>query len=167
MADKPNSVQPRTTNVKDITSWLWSVWEEYSDIPAWGDHGRPAKLREAAQNEPILAGALASLVSKAVSLDWQITGGRNRVLRYQDVLAEAEGGAGWSYFLDRWLQDYLVTDTDGDDDLACPECGMVAATDGMIADQVATVKQTFAALLELSRPTQTFHDILWLTDSTE
>lgn len=113
MVDKTTSIQPRASSTRDITSWLWSVWQEYEEIPTWGSAGRTAKLREAAQNEPILSGALSSMVSKAVSLDWQITGGRNRTLRYQDVLAEAEDGQGWSYFLDRWLQDYLVADIGG------------------------------------------------------
>ncbi|HEY65558.1 MAG TPA: hypothetical protein G4O02_13410 [Caldilineae bacterium] len=95
---------------------LWEVVQE--DIPAWGKPGRAEKLREFARAEPILAGALASMVSKVVSLDWQITGGRNRVRRYHEVLSEAEDGAGWSFLLDRWTQDYLNTDLGGVVELA-------------------------------------------------
>ncbi len=111
-----HSKQPRLAQTKDLTSWFWTVWENtcQDDIPPWGDPRRVAKLREATRNEPILAGALASLVSRVVSLDWQITGGRNRVRRYQSLLAEeAEDGRGWAYLLDRWAQDYLTTDPGG------------------------------------------------------
>jgi len=111
-----HSKQPRLAQTKDITPWFWTVWENtcQDDIPAWGDPRRITKLREAARNEPILAGALASLVSRVVALDWQITGGRNRVRRYQSLLAEeAEDGAGWAYLLDRWAQDYLTADPGG------------------------------------------------------
>ena len=98
------------------SSYLWTFWDRYTDqdvIPEWGNPGRADKLREFTRSEPILAGALASMTSKAVSLDWQITGGRNRVTRYQEILAEADNGAGWSFFLDRWLQDYWQVDQGG------------------------------------------------------
>lgn len=100
------------------TPYIWTLWERAADFPAWGQSGRLAKLREFAMAEPILAGALSSMQSKAMSLDWQITGGRNRVRRYQELLAEAEDGQGWSYFLDRWLNDYLVADLGGYIELA-------------------------------------------------
>lgn len=95
---------------------MWITWEALHDaegIPPWGTAGRPEKLRDFARAEPILSGALGSMVSKAVSLDWQIAGGRNRTMRYQEILAEAEDGAGWSFFLDRLLQDYLTVDLGG------------------------------------------------------
>jgi hypothetical protein len=111
------SVQPRFEDkTPDSIPWMWTFWDTFSDpyaIPAWGDAARADYLRTFAQAEPILAGALSSMVSKAISLDWSIRGGRNRVLRYQEILAEAENGAGWSYFLDRWLQDYLICDQGG------------------------------------------------------
>jgi hypothetical protein len=115
--NKQLSVQPRFEDKNpDATPWLWTFWDSFADpnaIPAWGSPGRADRLREFSMSEPILAGALSSMVSKAVSMDWKIDGGRNRVLRYQEILAEAEAGAGWSYFLDRWLQDYLVCDQGG------------------------------------------------------
>lgn len=115
---KQTSVQPRfdDKSVQEATSYLWTFWDAYADpdaMPAWGAPGRADKMRQFSQSEPILIGALSSMTSKAVSLDWQISGGRNRVLRYQELLAEAEAGAGWSFFLDRWLQDYHVADQGG------------------------------------------------------
>ncbi len=113
------SKQPRASQNRDVVTYIFTLWETVQeDIPPWGKPGRAEKLREFAQAEPILSGALASMVSKMISLDWQIVGGRNRVHRYHAILSEAEDGAGWSYFLDRWVQDYLVTDLGGVIELA-------------------------------------------------
>jgi hypothetical protein len=113
MTDKTLSRQPRLAETKDILAWTWTMWEQVDDMPVWGAMGRAAKLREYGRAEPILSGARASMLSKAVSLNWQITGGRNRVKRYQPTLAEAEDGAGWTYFLDRYLADFVDTDLGG------------------------------------------------------
>lgn len=118
MADT-KSKQPRLAQTTDVVSYVFTLWEWANDeIPEWGKPGRTEKLRKMAREEPILAGALASMVSKVISLDWQIIGGRNRVKRYHAILSEAEDGAGWSYFLDRWAQDYLCTDIGGVVELA-------------------------------------------------
>jgi hypothetical protein len=107
------SQQPRLANTAETNSYLMLNWEHSDDIPAWGSQGRVAKLREFARQEPILSGALSSMVSKAQSLDWQVTGGRNRAKHFQELLAEAEDGAGWQSLLARWTQDYLNTDQGG------------------------------------------------------
>lgn len=117
------SKQPRLNNTRELTTaGIWTVWEDYTAgenvVPPWGSPGRTAKLREAWRAEPILAGAVSSLVQKATSLDWQITGGRNRVRRYRDMLAEAEDSAGWTFYIERNLQDYLTTDLGGFTELA-------------------------------------------------
>ncbi len=108
------SRQPRTQTDKDINPFfIWTLYENEDVIPAWGNQGRGEKLREFARQEPILAGAVATMASKATALDWKIEGGRNRVRRYHDLLGEAEDGQGWSYFLDRLVQDYVTTDLGG------------------------------------------------------
>lgn len=112
------SRQPRLSNTQDISSFVLTMFQKTEDIPAWGQSGRIAKLRELARQEPILSGALSSMVSKAMSLDWQVVGGRNRVRHFQELLAEAEDGAGWQSFLMRWCQDYLNTDIGGVIELA-------------------------------------------------
>src|SRR5512135_2100998 len=112
MADT-QSKQPRLAQTRDLVPYIWTMWEDTTDVPQWGSGGRLAKLREYARAEPIMAGAISSMLSKANSLDWTIEGGRNRVSRYQAVLAEAEDGQGWSYLLDRWLADYLIADSGG------------------------------------------------------
>ena len=109
-----NSQQPRLHNTTDAVQYLLTIWQNTADdMPAWGSTGRAAKLREFARTEPILSGALSSMVSKAMSLDWQIGGGRNRAKQYQELLNEAEDGKGWTKLLSRWVQDYLNTDQGG------------------------------------------------------
>lgn len=117
MADT-QSKQPRLAQTRDLVPYIWTMWEDAEDVPQWGSGGRLAKLREYARAEPIMAGAISSMLSKANSLDWTVEGGRNRVSRYQAVLAEAEDGQGWSYLLDRWLADYLIADIGGPLELA-------------------------------------------------
>lgn len=108
------SQQPRLAQTQDSVQYLLTIWQQSADeIPVWGTPGRTAKLREFARTEPILSGALSSMVSKACSLDWQVIGGRNRVQRYQELLAEAEDGKGWQDVLSRWVQDYLNADQGG------------------------------------------------------
>lgn len=135
MPDKSLSQQPRLDQHKDIFPWIWMLWEQTDDIPAWGTPGRTRRLREIARAEPILSGALASMVSKAVSLDWEITGGRNRVARFHELLSEAEDGKGWSFLLDRWTQDYLGADLGGVLELArAGDNGPVAGLYGIDAE---------------------------------
>lgn len=123
MADT-KSQQTRLAKTYDQVPFIWSIFEDYAnnECPAWGEMARltdrAQRLREYARDEPILAGAVASMVSKVVSLDWQIIGGRNRVRRYHEMLSEAEDGRGWSYYLDRLAQDYLVTDVGAVTELA-------------------------------------------------
>lgn len=112
------SQQPRLANTQDLQTFIFSAFQRAEDIPAWGKRGRIAKLREFARTEPILSGALSSMTSKAMSLDWQVVGGRNRVRQFQELLAEAEDGAGWQSFLERFVQDYLNTDIGGIAELA-------------------------------------------------
>lgn len=110
-----NSRQPRLQTEKDVQPvYVWTMIERGADsFPAWGSGGRDEKLREFVKSEPILAGALATMTGKATALDWQITGGRNRVKRFHNILGEADDGKGWSYFLDRLVQDYTATDIGG------------------------------------------------------
>jgi hypothetical protein len=117
------SQQNRLAKTTDQVPFIWTIFESFgSDVPAWGEIPRSGdrilKCRAFAREEPILAGAIASMSSKLVSVDWQIVGGRNRVRRYHEMLAEAEDGAGWSWFIDRLAQDYLATDVGGVVELA-------------------------------------------------
>jgi len=106
------SRQPRTKLKKDQTSFFFTGWERErpDEVPKWGQARRNLYLREFAKTEPILSGAVFSMVSKMVSSDWKIVGGRNRVSHFHDILSGAEDGKGWGYFIDRAVQDYICTD---------------------------------------------------------
>lgn len=110
MAD---SAQPRLHNTREVASWLWSFWEvaTETDVPAWGRRGRDAYLRDFAHSEPILSGAISSMVSKVTSMDWRLTGSKRKLRKYQEMLATADGG--WTVLLEKWLQDYLCADNGG------------------------------------------------------
>jgi len=113
-----DSRQPRFAETKDLVSFTFTAWEDSQDFPPWGDAARTSRLRAFAREEPILSGALASMVSKAASLDWAVTGGRNKVQRYQELFANASDGDGWNRLIDQWSQDYLCTDMGGTLELA-------------------------------------------------
>ena len=55
-------------------------------------------LRRAWRQEPHLAGVVNSVVLIDANRGWTLTGGRNQVLRYLDVLHSAEAGQGWRPF---------------------------------------------------------------------
>lgn len=118
MAEHSLSQQPRLANVEETFPYLLSMWQHTDDLPAWGAPLRTAKLREYVHNEPILSGAFSSMVQKACSLDWQVIGGRNRIKRFQELLAEAEDGKGWQNTLSPLVQDYWGTDLGGAWELA-------------------------------------------------
>lgn len=108
------SRQPRTKNTKDKSlPYIWTFLERGQVVPAWGDPKRTQYLRDFAKTEPILIGAIFSMISKMVSSEWKIVGGRNKVARFHDLLINAEDGEGWGYFIDRLVRDYLETDLGG------------------------------------------------------
>jgi hypothetical protein len=113
-----NSIQPRFSNTQDVIQWTFTAWEKANEVPPWGNPNRLTYLRDFARTEPILAGALSSMVSKVSSMDWYVSGGRNRAAYGRDLLANACDGDGWNKLLDKWAQDYLGTDFGGALELA-------------------------------------------------
>jgi hypothetical protein len=105
-----NSIQPRFHTAEDVLTELMSVGSWQDDIPAWGTKDRDKYLRLKWREESLLAGAVSSMVQKMVSLNWTITGGRNKVKHFADVLYNAEDGAGWNVYLSKVVQDYLTQD---------------------------------------------------------
>lgn len=81
-------------------------------IPAWSYYPqiRDMYLRIFAKKEPIMAGALYSVESRVKSLAWNIKGGRNVKAYYQQLFAEADGGAGFGQFVSKITGDLLTQD---------------------------------------------------------
>jgi len=67
-------------------------------------------LSEAWMKEPHLAGVINSVTAIDRNRDWSLTGGRNMVSRYNNILREAEDGEGWRYFAGRAALSFYTSD---------------------------------------------------------
>jgi hypothetical protein len=107
-SDPSVSMQPRFHNDTEQAFMFMSYMAQLDDqLPPFGTKARDAALRKFWRTEPILAGAVSSMVQKMVALNWTVTGGRNKVRAAADVLYNAEDGAGWNVYLGKVTQDYL------------------------------------------------------------
>lgn len=84
-----NSLQPRFSEVnpKQFFSSLMKFWK--SDIqqePDYGSRERDEWLRRVWPQEPYLAGVINSVTSIDKNRGWTVTGGRNQVKRFVDIL---------------------------------------------------------------------------------
>jgi hypothetical protein len=61
-------------------------------------------------DEPMLAGALSTWIEKVQSVDWKVTGGKLTAKHFANVLADADGGRGWSEHVGLLALDFLVCD---------------------------------------------------------
>lgn len=71
---------------------------------------RDRQLRKAYKLEPMMAGAVYSLTARIKSLRWRLEGGRNLKVRFQNVMATADDGAGWAEFIGKVITDLLTQD---------------------------------------------------------
>lgn len=83
-----------------------------SGVPPWSYYPqvRDHYLRLLAKHEPIMASALYSVTSRVKSLRWNIKGGPRDKKYYQELYAQAEGGAGYGYFISQVVSDLLTQD---------------------------------------------------------
>lgn len=83
-------------------------------LPAWGTRDRERWLRAYYRHEYNWLGqsAISALVKKVKATPWEIAGKRG-VNHFQDVLREAEFGAGWGEFISKLIVDYLRQDIGG------------------------------------------------------
>ncbi len=106
------SIQPRfeTSATDRAFGFLMYLADKGDDLFPVGDPRRDTQLRELWTQEPILAGAVTSMVQKMLGLGWTVTGGKNRAARYSQMFHYAENGAGWSVYFAKMLQDFLTQD---------------------------------------------------------
>jgi len=96
------SKQPRFA--KDAQQFFLSIFrwtqEAGADEPEYKTNSmkRDKWLRKFWPQEPHLAGVLNSVVAIDKNRAWSLTGGRNQVRRYTDILHNAENGVGWRRF---------------------------------------------------------------------
>lgn len=109
------SVQPRFTEGGELqyALSLLRIWQkEQDEVPKWGRAERDGWLRDfwKSPGNEILQGAVSSMQKKIKSLRWDITGGPLLRRRYNALLHQAEGGAGWRTFVSKVVEDYLTQD---------------------------------------------------------
>lgn len=92
-----------TINLAGVKSDGIPVWSYYPQV-------RDSWLRLLSKQEPIMSGALYSVTSRVKSLRWDVTGGRNQKKYYQELFAQADGGAGWSTFVSKIVYDLCTQD---------------------------------------------------------
>lgn len=80
-------------------------------LPQWGTRDRERWLRAYSRHEYNWLGQISfnAMISKVVATPWQISGKRG-VSHFQDVLREANFGAGWTDFVSALLWDYFTHD---------------------------------------------------------
>lgn len=89
--------------------WVKQNWE--SEPPYQADsRNRDKWLSEAWMKEPHIAGVINTVTSIDRNREWNLTGGRNIVKRFSDILRSAEDGEGWRYFMGRCALSFYTSD---------------------------------------------------------
>lgn len=98
-----------------FASIYWWVKEARLSAPVYqvDSRARDRWLSEFWKREAHLAGVINSVVSIDKNRAWAITGGRNQVNRYTQMLRYAEAGQGWRYYINQQAQAYYATDIGG------------------------------------------------------
>ena len=92
-----------------VLKWLRRA--EMEEPPYQADsRPRDAWLRDFWRREPHLAGVLHSVVAIDQNRHWTLTGGRNQVRRYTEILQQAENGAGWRHYAGLQALSYYTAD---------------------------------------------------------
>ena len=110
------SKQPRLGGTVDKERLFASVYKwlksEAENEPKYQSDNRPRDrwLSEAWMKEPHLAGVINSVTAIDRNRDWSLTGGRNVVNRYNNILRDSEAGEGWRYFAGRAALSFYTSD---------------------------------------------------------
>lgn len=110
---KPESQQPRLQKgYKAPASW----WRQYditaAKLPAYTSNSmiRDGILHNVWRLEPHLAGIVNAVVLIDSNRGWSLSGGRNQVLRYTQMLHNADGNQGWRSYMRKGSLSYWATD---------------------------------------------------------
>lgn len=110
------SKQPRLGATVDKERLFASVYKwlksEAENEPKYQSDNRTRDrwLSEAWMKEPHLAGVINSVTAIDRNRDWSLTGGRNVVNRYNNILRDTEAGEGWRYFAGRAALSFYTSD---------------------------------------------------------
>jgi hypothetical protein len=114
-AQKTFSKQPRFTpdSSDRVMSGImyWIKQREIQQVPYQADsRARDRWLRDFWKLEPHWSGVLNSICLVDSNRGWTLTGGRNQVYRYMDMLHDAEGGQGWRTLMKQEALSYHTAD---------------------------------------------------------
>lgn len=110
------SKQPRLGAVTDPAKFFSSFYkwvkQNYETEPPYrvDSQARDKWLSEAWMKEPHIAGVINTVTSIDRNREWNLTGGRNIVKRYSDILRSAEDGEGWRYYMGRCALSFYTSD---------------------------------------------------------
>lgn len=117
--DAARSKQPRLKNKNDklrpdsvftsVMKWVHKASEQEPPYRV-DSRARDKWLSSFWQEEPHWAGVISSVNSIDSNRGWNMTGGRNQVLRFVPVLRDADDGSGWRQWVSQQSQGYYVTD---------------------------------------------------------
>lgn len=91
-------------------SILRNVFRQSEKIPEYGNPERDFHLDALWKQEPILAGAVYSMVAKMTALKWSVTGRRNTALQAAKLFSRAAfiGGYDWGGFISSSANDFYT-----------------------------------------------------------
>ncbi len=107
------SIQPQYHENEEPFVFISSFAQASDNLPVWGSVGRGKALRDLYPTEPILCGAVSSMVQKMTAMSWVIRGRRNSARKAAQLLYGANDGAGWYDLVEKTAQDYYVLDIGG------------------------------------------------------
>ena len=136
LAQMQISVQDRAEDtISREIPLIFSVAGIADNTPAWPSLSRDIYLDDFWRSEPMLAGALYSMVSKLAALDFKITGPRKGVERSVNMLRRAEFGSGWLTFIQKTALDIMTQDNGGFVEL----CRPTSAAPTAIVEDIAQI----------------------------
>lgn len=114
--ERASSQQPRLTGKSATNAFFnsvigWTTDARDQEPPYVADSRvRDMWLADFWRKEPHLAGVLSSVNSIDANRGWHLTGGRNQVNRFTDILRYAEDGAGWRQYISLQSTAYYTSD---------------------------------------------------------
>lgn len=97
--------------VGDVTAPIFLRFAEVgARITPWWSLQRDKELREFWRTEPVLASAIYTVASRQAAFSWALDGPSRACNRVQDILLNADLGAGWVSFIEKGSQELATQD---------------------------------------------------------
>lgn len=93
-------------------SLFYLIAQVADELPGWGTNilRRDQMLREFVPREPILGGAISTIVARNAAMEWDLNGPKATVSRCHDILHNANFGQGWLDFIGKYSWDLYTQD---------------------------------------------------------